>query len=85
MLPVPRSDRNESLPVRSPTERPDLWAADYAIVVSTCLEVIGICRSGIGLARNSRRQIAAVHRAHRLAVLRRALSVAMPVLAYICR
>src|SRR5438309_804753 len=45
----------------------------------------GACRSGIGLAWNRRRQSGAIRRTQRLALLRRALSVAMPVLAYICR
>ena len=37
------------------------------------------------MAINSRRQGRASHRAHLFALLLRALSVAMPVLAYICR
>src|SRR5687767_5226762 len=45
----------------------------------------GTCRSGIGRAANSRRHGRAIHRAHRFARLTRALSVAMPVFAYICR
>lgn len=39
----------------------------------------------MGLAMNSRRQGLASHRAHLLAWFLRALSVAIPVLAYICR
>ena len=42
------------------------------------------CKSGIGFPLNSRKQIRPVHLAHRFALLRRALSVAMPVFAYIC-
>ena len=45
----------------------------------------GIGRSGIGFAVNRRRQGPAIRRAHRLARFTRALSVAMPVFAYICR
>ena len=45
----------------------------------------GTCRPGIGAPWNSLRQGTASQRAHWLARLRRALSVAMPVLAYICR
>ena len=45
----------------------------------------GTTKSGIGVPWNRRRQGFASHRAQRLAVLRRALSVAIPVLAYICR
>src|SRR5260370_28162233 len=45
----------------------------------------GISSSGIGLAMNRRRQGLASHRAQALALFLRALSVAMPVLAYICR
>src|SRR5580704_4742494 len=43
----------------------------------------GIFRSGMGRAWNSLRQGIASHRAQALARLRRALSVAIPVLAYI--
>jgi hypothetical protein len=39
----------------------------------------------MGLAMNRLRQGLASQRAHLLALLRRALSVAIPVLAYICR
>jgi hypothetical protein len=51
---------------------------------------IAICRpgarsSGIGLAWNSFWQAFAIHRAHEFARFRRALSVAIPVFAYICR
>jgi hypothetical protein len=42
-------------------------------------------RSGIGAAMNSRRAILASHRARRADFVTRALSVAMPVFAYICR
>ena len=45
----------------------------------------GIARSGIGLAENRRRHGFASHRAQRLELFLRALSVEMPVLAYICR
>jgi len=45
----------------------------------------GVARSGIGRALNKRRQGLAIHRAHRADRPTRALSVAMPVLAYICR
>jgi hypothetical protein len=45
----------------------------------------GTCRSGIGRAVNSRRHGLAIMRAQRLARLTRALSVAMPVFAYIWR
>src|SRR6266540_3636201 len=45
----------------------------------------GTCRSGIGGAANSRRHGAAIIRAHRAERLTRALSVAMPVFAYIWR
>ena len=45
----------------------------------------GITRSGIGRAENSRRHGKAMIRAQRLARLTRALSVAIPVLAYIWR
>ena len=41
--------------------------------------------SGIGRATNRRRHGRAIRRAHRLARFTRALSVAMPVFAYICR
>ena len=43
------------------------------------------CRDGMGLAVNRRRQGLAISRAHRLARVTRALSVAIPVFAYICR
>ena len=46
---------------------------------------VAIASDGIGRATNSRRQGRAIRRAHRFARLTRALSVAMPVLAYICR
>ena len=45
----------------------------------------GICNSGIGRAWKSRRQGTASQRAQALARFLRALSVEMPVLAYICR
>lgn len=45
----------------------------------------GTCKSGIGGAENRRRQGAAMIRAQRAERLTRALSVAMPVLAYIWR
>ena len=45
----------------------------------------GIGRSGIGAAVNKWRLGLAMSRAQRFARLTRALSVAMPVLAYICR
>jgi hypothetical protein len=45
--------------------------------------VRGICRSGMGRPENSLRQGTASQRAHALARLCRALSVAIPVLAYI--
>jgi hypothetical protein len=45
----------------------------------------GTVSSGIGAARKSRRQINPNQRAQRLAVFLRALSVAIPVFAYICR
>jgi hypothetical protein len=45
----------------------------------------GTCRSGIGFAMNSRRQGFARSLAIRSDFACRALSVAMPVLAYICR
>ena len=45
----------------------------------------GVCRSGIGGAENSRRHGAAMIRAQRAERFTRALSVAMPVLAYIWR
>ena len=44
-----------------------------------------LASDGIGCATNSRRQGLAMRRAHRFARFTRALSVAMPVLAYICR
>jgi hypothetical protein len=43
------------------------------------------CRPGIGLPANRRRHGIAMSRAQRTDRLTRALSVAMPVLAYICR
>src|SRR5947207_687519 len=46
---------------------------------------IGTCNSGMGPATNRRRQGLASHRAQAPALFLRALSVAMPVLAYICR
>ena len=45
----------------------------------------GYVNSGIGFARNTLRVCRAVHRAHAFAFLRRALSVEIPVPAYICR
>src|SRR5215475_12173882 len=45
----------------------------------------GNARSGIGFPRNSRRHAWPIHRAHRAERCTRALSVAMPVFAYICR
>src|SRR5438552_910461 len=45
----------------------------------------GIARPGIGFARNRPRVNLAMVRAQRFALLRRALSVAIPVFAYICR
>src|SRR5688500_17830973 len=47
--------------------------------------VSGTARSGIGGAWNNRRQGLAIQRAHMAERLTRALSVAIPVLAYICR
>src|SRR4051812_23038735 len=49
------------------------------------IPLAGICSSGIGFALNSLRQGIANQRAHPLARLLRALSVAIPVVAYICR
>ena len=46
---------------------------------------VGSTRSGIGAATNSRRAALASQRARRADRATRALSVAMPVLAYICR
>ncbi len=57
------------------TPNPEPRTASYA----------GTCRSGIGDAENRRRQGAAMIRAQRADRLTRALSVAMPVLAYIWR
>ena len=45
----------------------------------------GAARSGIGAAMNSRRAAFASQRARRTERATRALSVAIPVLAYICR
>ena len=45
----------------------------------------GTCSVGIAVPWNRRRQGTANHRAQAVARLRRALSTAMPVLAYICR
>ena len=45
----------------------------------------GIFNSGMGSLRNSLWHGIASHRAHPLRPFRRALSVAIPVLAYICR
>ena len=45
----------------------------------------GPASSGIGFAWNSLLHCFAVHRAHRFDFLRRALSVEIPVPAYICR
>jgi hypothetical protein len=45
----------------------------------------GTCRSGIGRPANRRRHGTAIHRARRAERLTRALSVAMPVFAYIWR
>jgi hypothetical protein len=45
----------------------------------------GTARSGIGFAVNNRRHGFAIHRAQFADRPTRALSVAMPVLAYICR
>ena len=45
----------------------------------------GTCSSGIGLAENNNRQGFAIHRASRFAFFFRALSVEIPVFAYICR
>ena len=45
----------------------------------------GTCSPGIGRPRNSLRQGTASNRAHDVARLLRALSVEIPVLAYICR
>ncbi len=45
----------------------------------------GTCRCGIGFAWNSFRQGTAIQRAQLFAFFRRALSVAIPVFAYICR
>jgi hypothetical protein len=45
----------------------------------------GISRPGIGSPANNRRHGTAIQRAHRADRFTRALSVAMPVFAYICR
>jgi hypothetical protein len=45
----------------------------------------GVCNSGMGRAENSFLHCLAVHRAHFLDFFRRALSVEIPVPAYICR
>src|ERR1700733_1323904 len=56
----------------------------YVIEVnSEALRTAGICSSGIGLASNNFRQGTASQRAKRVAFCRRALSVEMPVFAYI--
>ena len=46
---------------------------------------MGMPRSGRGRATNRYRHGLAIRRAHRFARLTRALSVAIPVFAYICR
>ena len=45
----------------------------------------GIWSCGIGVVRNNRRVSSPSQRAHRVERATRALSVAIPVLAYICR
>ena len=55
-----------------------------------CPRLLFVCargswRSGIGAATNNRRTALASHRARRAERATRALSVAMPVFAYICR
>jgi hypothetical protein len=68
-----------------------LDVADTARIGDRCHEPVsssvhgGTCRSGIGGAANSRRHGRASQRAHREARFTRALSVAIPVLAYIWR
>jgi hypothetical protein len=63
------------------------WAIDVnpEALCNAALFSPGTLSSGIGLAMNRRRQGLASHRAQVLALFLRALSVAMPVLAYICR
>src|SRR5437016_11504110 len=63
----------------------DTNATSQAAAVPSVEYGLTNCNSGIGFPMNRLRQGRASHRAHRVALLLRALSVAMPVLAYICR
>ncbi len=56
-----------------------------AVIPTAAGSHIGIFKSGIGLAWKILRQFRAMNRADEFALRRRALSVEMPVPAYICR
>src|ERR1700730_6439529 len=61
--------------------RQDERYSDWSVGV----EEVGIAKSGIGDARKNRRHARPIQRAHRVDRSTRALSVAMPVFAYIWR
>src|SRR5690349_22227846 len=65
--------------------RPDHGRALHARGLVGTIAPPGICNSGMGRARKSPRQARPSQRAHRAERCTRALSVAMPVFAYICR
>ena len=65
--------------------RPSECAVTFYATCCSCRRNSGICRSGIGLAMKTRRIAVAMRRAHFAERWTRALSVAMPVFAYICR
>ena len=64
-----------------------LWCSDMAIYATwgTFRTLKVITQSGMGRAANNMRQGFAIQRAQRTERLTRALSIAMPVFAYICR
>ena len=72
----------ERRPVRSPVLRNNLQRKR---LLRESRRLSGSARSGIGAAMNSRRTNFAIHRARRADLATRALSVAMPVFAYIWR
>lgn len=76
-----RKTRNGSASIR----KPELSAVLLPPALAAAIRSPGARRSGIGFAWNSFRHGTAIHRAHEFARFRRALSVAIPVFAYICR
>ena len=80
-----KSSRKESGRCREDTARRSTLASYLPMETKGLRLTFGTARSCLGFVRNSRKQGLASQRAQRFALWRRALSVAIPVFAYICR